>query len=630
MPDDVPLSPSARCSPWTTGFRLAASLAAAALSLGIARYVYLGQPATTDENSYLFQAHTFSEGRLRRAVPDPAEIYWYRMVISDDTAGWVSRYPPGHPLWLTLGVWLGNPRLAVALAAGLSVWLLTGCALLLGAPVWPTALLLLISPYFLFMHGTLLSHTSGLTAAALMLWGYLRWRRRDRLDGAAIAGLAWAFFFLNRTYTALLVAVPFGLDALWALWRAPGRRHWRGTALFAGCAALGVLALLGYNRLITGSAFLTPYDYYDPREGLGFGERSWATHTLARGLEHLAGNSRALDQWLLLGGGALWLFGLLAVLGWTRRWSRLALGAILMILAGYVFFFCPGLNTCGPFYYFETLPFFALLWMLATRRLFDRARRPAWRRAAAGLLLAFLAAAAALSARFMRREAARIAGRQADLARLDRVVRGAPSNSLIIVENMPAAVTERLVFNPRGPASDPLLFLGLDHYNLLITAGLAHRAAFFLRPDSQDRLVPVTNRLAFAHRIAWHHMPHQTGRPTGPGDDPAAGRRAAAPADDPGYLAMGQYVSAPPGRYRVEFDLETGPAGTADPCATLDVCAERGRRILAQADVGCAAGRTNICLAFALPNFTELEPRVLFRGGAVTFRGVALENIADP
>ncbi len=624
----APPAPAPTRGPWTIGVRLAASLAAAALSFWIGRTVYLRQTVTTDENSYLFQAHTYSEFRMRRAAPVPADIYWYRMNISDEQVGWLTRYPPGHPLWLTLGVWLGDARLAVALAAGLSVWLLTGCAVLLSAPAWPTALLLLISPYFLFMHGTLLSHTSGLVAAALMLWGYLRWRRLDRLDGAAIAGLAWAFFFLNRTYTALLVAVPFGLDALWALWRAPSRRQWLGTALFAAGAALGGVAYLGYNRLITGSALLTPYAYYDPNEGLGFGDCNWATHTPALALEHLLGNLRLLDQWLLLGGGALWLLAFVALLGWTRRWSLLALGGILLIPAGHLLFPHPGVNICGPFYYFEMLPFVALLWILATRRLLGRAR-PAPRRAAAAVLAAGLAAAAVFSVRFMRREADRIRAYLSEFARVDRVMHSAPRNAFVIVEDHPFAIVDRVVFNPRGLASDPLLFLGRGNHNALITRAVTNRAGFFLRPDDPNRLVPITNRLALAHREAWHTMPYQTGGPSGPGDDPAAGRRAATPADPPGYLAVGRYLLFPPGRFEARFDLETAGAASG-PGATVDISANRGRRILARADVSGAAGRTNACLAFDLDAFAEIEPRVFFHGGTVIFRGVTIADRDPP
>ena len=610
-------------SPLAIAVRLAASIAAACLSLWIGEQVFLRQPLTTDENSYLFQAHTFSSLRLRRPAPQPPEIYAQRMVIIDSKAGWISRYPPGHSLWLTPGVWLGDERLAVALAAGVSVWFLTGCAAMLGGPVWPAALFLLACPFFLFMHGTLLSHTSGMAAVSIMLWGYMRWRIRGRPGWAALAGLAWSLLLLNRTYTALLLALPFAVDSLLCLWRAPDRRQWRGTLLFAGCAALGVLMYCGYNYLVTGSAFLTPYAFYDDGEGLGFGPRGQEFHTWGKGLGYLAGNFLLLDRWLLLGGGALWLFCLLAIAGWNRRWSPLALGAILIVPAGYVFFYCQGVNACGPFYYFETLPFFALVWMLAARRLFCQ-ERPVLRRAAAAAGLALLIAAAAMSLRFMRGEASRISGQLSEQARLARVLRSAPGNALVIVEGITNAFLDKLISNPRGAESDPLLFCGSSNYNLIITAGLTNRAVYFLRPDHPDRLLPATNRFGFIHQVPWHRIPHLTGRPTGPADDEAAGRQASAPGDNPGYLALGHYQTAPPGRFLACFDLEmSAPAGEV-AAASIDICADRGRQILAQKEICGRQARTNVCLPFDLEGFAEIEPRVLFKGGKVTFRGVRI------
>ncbi len=621
----TPDAPAAARPPrWRWLGRLAASFLAAGMALWINEEAFLRQPPTTDENSYLFQAHTFGELRLRRPMPRPPEIYGRRMMIVDEQAGWVSRYPPGHSLWLTPGVWLGDARLASAAAAGLSVWLLTGCAGMLGGAVWPVAWFLLICPFFLFMHGTLLSHTSGMAAVAAMLWGTLRWRLRDRLDGAAIAGLAWSLFFLNRTYTALLLAVPFGLDALIALWRAPNRRQWLGAGLFAGCAALGGLAFLGYNQLITGSAWVPTYVYYHDDMTPGFGGPMG--HTWAAAFNNLAANARLLDQWLLLGGGALWLFGLLALLGWRRRWSPLALGGIALVPAGYFFFAHPGVNTCGPFYYFETLPFFALVWILAAQRLLG-IPRPALRRAVFAAGLAGLVAASFFSFRFMRNQAGRIVGEFAERARLASVLQSAPPNAFVIVDDLdPDLYTDFVVFNPRGLASDPLLFAGLGGRNALITRGLTNRAGFFLRPPNLDRLEPITAPLAFLERAAWDDLPCRTGRGNGSPELETSGRQAATPEDPPGYLAMGRYLWMPPGRYQACFDLEIVAASPADAAVTLDVAADHGRRVLARQDLAGPSARTNFCLPFELDDYTEVEPRVHFNGGNVVFHGFVVAD----
>ncbi len=79
--------------------------------------------------------------------------------------------------------------------------------------------MLLASPWFLFTFGTLLSHTSGVSGRLRHAGAYLWWRQSERPAAAILAGLAWGFLCLSHTYSALLIALPFGLDALWTLAR---------------------------------------------------------------------------------------------------------------------------------------------------------------------------------------------------------------------------------------------------------------------------------------------------------------------------------------------------------------------------------------------------------------------------
>jgi len=96
--------------------------------------VFLGDPITTDENSYVFQAYNFLDGVIARPFPPAPGSFFHEMIILDEEAGWLSRYPPGHPLWLLLGCALGYSQLMVAIAAGLALWLIGRSAVLLRQP----------------------------------------------------------------------------------------------------------------------------------------------------------------------------------------------------------------------------------------------------------------------------------------------------------------------------------------------------------------------------------------------------------------------------------------------------------------------------------------------------------------
>ncbi|MCG2660754.1 MAG: hypothetical protein L6437_10980, partial [Kiritimatiellae bacterium] len=169
----------------STFIRLATALLAMVAAYILGHWFFFDLPFTTDENSYVFQAHNFLEGHVARRMPPVPWAFFHPMIICDEQVGWLSRYPPAHSLWLAPGVLIGNARLMSALAAGLSVWLITGCALLLNIPALLISLLLLVSPYFLFVHGSLLSHTSGILAVSLMLWAYLKWAQSARWGYAA-------------------------------------------------------------------------------------------------------------------------------------------------------------------------------------------------------------------------------------------------------------------------------------------------------------------------------------------------------------------------------------------------------------------------------------------------------------
>lgn len=162
----------------------------ALLSWVSAHSIFLGVPTGSDENSYFFQANSFADGVISRDAPPFHDRFKQYMVILDDEAGWLSRYPPAHPLWLAPARWFGSVYVLTALAAALGVAFLCAAGLALGIPPLILALTLLPSPYFVFMYGTALSHTSGFMAVSILLWAYIRWQKGSGARFAVFAGLA--------------------------------------------------------------------------------------------------------------------------------------------------------------------------------------------------------------------------------------------------------------------------------------------------------------------------------------------------------------------------------------------------------------------------------------------------------
>jgi hypothetical protein len=468
----------------TICLRFGCVVIAAVITYLISQVVFWDSVLTTDEHAYVTQAFTFSEGKISRPVPPLPEIFIHEMMIMDEDAGWLSRYPPAHSIWLIPGVIFDSPHLMISLAAALSVWIFSSAGMVLKLHPVLSSFLMLWSPYFLLMNGTLLSHTSALPASCLMLWAYLSWKVEKKNIYALLAGLAWSWLFLNRTYTGLLIAFPFALDALWDLSRNRSRHSFYGTVLFVVSSAGGVVVYLTYNFLAVGDPLMPTYLYYAPNDGLGFGWRSTSSlpyyHTFSTGLAYLQENMLLLNRWLFGFPGSLLLAAVLALIGWRRRWSFLCLAVTLSVAFGYVFFWWRGVRDVGPVYYFEVLPFILLPATFGIQRIFQRfAPRPMLRSVlitAGSLLLVFS------SLSFMYQQGRLLRERQRIVGEYHHFVKTAPEKSLIMVTGFKGMrhVEKGTSFNPRGINSDPLLVFAGDIPPAMISQAYPDRDLYWM------------------------------------------------------------------------------------------------------------------------------------------------------
>lgn len=631
MPFFMPFFPGHLSSKAT----LAAGILAAVLSWWIGEAVFHQLPVTADERSYLFQAHHFAEGRLKDPAPAYASSFQYPMIILDPEAGWFSRYPPGHAGWLTLGLWIGSLYGMIALGAGLTVMLAIWSARAIGASAVAVGLAFLLSPFFLFTHGTLMSHTSGILAASGMLAAYIRWRHTDRIRWAILSGLAWAWMLNNRTYTAALIALPFAADALWMLWMSRrSRRAWLGTAGFAGAALVGVGVLLGYNDLTLGDPLAMTYLYYDPSDKLGFGWRHNhpvfpaplpVFHTPERALENLAGKLRLLDHRLFGFPGGLWVWLALTIYGWSRRWSPLLLGSALAVWFGYMLFWYPGFNDTGPVYFMEVMPAMVLAAGLGANRLIRRLPRT---RVMYGGAVALAALWLGVSAHFIVTEGRALRSGREALAETVEAIRNAPPQSLVFVR--PDAESpwwkHDLIENPEGLEGTVVVARWHDATKDAVMRHFRHLTPRLLRLDADGpRLEPIDPApLDKRFRIATLHRHTGTNR-----HHPDNGRRLIRTAreaeHDAGTLLFGRSVEGYPGNFIAEFELSIEGLDHADTALTLDVAAGAGENILAEKTVRGSLARTRKQIPFRLDENTLVEPRASYHGnGNVTIYSVRI------
>lgn len=329
----------------------------AAWSTYTMRSVFASNPVLIDEMAQLFHAHVFASGRLAAPAPVPQAAFLIQHTWVTD-AGWVSIYPPGHPLMLAVGMLFGAEWLVDPILGGLGVALVYLVARGLYGPKTArvAAILWALSSWVMFMSASYMNHVTATTLALgcwAFVWGPPHGPRRWHL---AAAGLCLAVVAATRP----LDAVAAGLPVL--LWIAVGKR-WKAIPWMT-LGTLPALAAWGYFnwRLFGGPLSLGYTAVYGSELNLGFGIDPWGrAFTPAVALSNLAVAMRRLNlflyEWPI---PALLPLAIWAIAGRQRRVADaiVAVG-VLAVPALYAFYWHSGYYP-GPRFYYAAAPFLVI------------------------------------------------------------------------------------------------------------------------------------------------------------------------------------------------------------------------------------------------------------------------------
>jgi hypothetical protein len=602
------------------------------ISLWIGGAVYSNQLLLTEEGNALFQAHNFLDGTHSRNPKGFAELVAYESMTIVPDEDWKSRFSPGHPFWMVPGVWIGWPQVMTAISAAVTMMAMYGIGWRLRIPRFFMPVLLLASPFFLFLHGTLLPQTSGMLFATLYLMGYLKWRQERSLLWAFLTGLCWSILLQIRPLSALFITIPFWVDLLLETKR--NRRDfsaWLGLGLYLLACVIGCWAFLRYNRVSTRDSLLVTYLEHEPSENWGFGPRrtqggevEQIEHTVQRGIIQLWRNLRSLDLWMLGTFPAtlvIW-FGLM-VHGWSRRWSGIIFGVIVCVALGYLAFWDDGLSEVGPLHFADILPYILITGGLGLSRIWRRMYSHHLRR---GLLFGFLAVGVLyFSVPFATRQALRMLEANAGIWRISGLVHSLPEPSLLFLpEDMDrdSVLFANLALNARGFKNPVLRLQARAKDRPALAAAFPERTAFVLDLDPEVALNPLKEQWLPPRRVAVnsHHS-----RQTGINVDST--RVATEDQHSLGFLFYGWYLFLPPGEYECRFDLRWSGVKEAQPLR-LEVMTDLGQNTLGEQFLD--AGLDETVIRFTLTDAREVEPRVYYGGsGTVTLREVSFSRVGS-
>jgi 4-amino-4-deoxy-L-arabinose transferase-like glycosyltransferase len=363
----------------------------------ISAQIFEHVPHSEDEVAYLFQAKVFAQNRLAAPTPAYPQAFWTPFVV-DYQGQRFGKYPPGWPLLLSLGIRLNAPWLVNTLLAtftlALIAWLgecfysidsrclpdsgsLTGKHLGLWA-----AGLGLVTPGFLFLSSSLLSHTASLFWSTLALAALYPLTTKSDPNSSHLpspisypispalylpalrTGLALGAAFITRPFAGVGIGLAVGLFVLLLVWR---REIGWPVLLWLALGLLSVAALLPlYWWAITGSPTFNTYLLVWPYDRIGFGpDIGPYGYTLSDAI--------FINTRLKLTALATGLFGWP---GWSnllflpipflarraKRWDWLLLGTILSLMVVHIFYWAFGGTDGGfPRYYYDALPAFLLL-----------------------------------------------------------------------------------------------------------------------------------------------------------------------------------------------------------------------------------------------------------------------------
>jgi len=430
----------------------ALALAAGAVAVAVARWVFPFGSVDNDEGIYRLQAQTLSHGHLFPPAPHHPGSFspWLAATVGHH---YVLKYTPGEAALLAVshlvtGSYL--PLLAgVAGGVVVATWLLACAVLENEGEALAAAALVATSPLVVVQSGLLLAYLPTLLVLELFAWcligavhAHPGGRTKDRR--AAAAGVLLGVAVAVRPYDAVLFASPVLVWAIVAASRSGSRsRDWsRLVGSLAGGGALPALCLAGYDLMATGRALTLPFNLLERADGLGFGVHRMFPGDEAHHFGVLEGLAGAGDHLRLL---IMWVAGgpflvVIAVIAARRmRGSGRAVAAIALTLpAGYVFFWGAwnaadlwgGLGLVGPFY---VLPVVVPLAILGARSLALLQYRP-W---LLGATIGAMVTVTAVTATPAVAAAARASRQDGQLLRLSRTPAG---STVVFVVSRPGFV----------------------------------------------------------------------------------------------------------------------------------------------------------------------------------------------
>ena len=349
------------------------SLLAFLVTSRISIQVFERIPHIEDEFAILWQAEVMADGDLTQPSPDHPKSFLVPFVV-DYEGQRFGKYLPGWPAALSLGARLDRSWMVNPVFASLSVWLVfrVGSLILNRWLGVLSAVFTFLSPMFLMLSGTLMSHTFSLflTLVFSLAWFKLFSPRATGLGKKVkgnvllvlLVGVSLGLLVLTRPLTAVGVSLPFIIHGVYLFIT----QDWEARLPLVGIGVVVLICALlipVWQAALTGDPMLNPYTLWWSYDRIGFGPGTGVTeegHNLSIAFDNLRFSLRAGVHDLFGWPYFSWLFLPFGL--WALRRNKNGLiffGIFPGLVIAYLFYWI-GAWLFGPRYYYEGLPALAV------------------------------------------------------------------------------------------------------------------------------------------------------------------------------------------------------------------------------------------------------------------------------
>jgi dolichyl-phosphate-mannose-protein mannosyltransferase len=410
----------------------------ALIALGIVMlirvYVLRESVITDDENVYHFQAQLLASGRLyASSMPESIRSFFDNQFIVNN-GRWFGMYFLGHSFVLAAFQKVGLIRWAGAIEAALTLLLAAGIARrIFGDRVATlTPLLLVVSPFFIFVSATHLSQPSSMLFLNLFVYAALRIEESATATRWwSLAAIAMVCAVFTRPQIGISLALPFMIRLAWVIARGAVRPGWVPPVVAFIILGCGAAVFLGVNHALTGNVLRTGYHAYWDQ-----GHKWTFPIGPAYTVREISQNLAQLNFWLFGWPISLAFVPFFERIG--RAWALASVPILALFWFGLVG--VPTVAAVGPVYYAETIVPLVILTASGLERVVALARdRLGETRLTHGLITAPIVAVVASFLAFVPFQAASL-GLMADVtqAPYDLVESRGLQNALVFVHSLPS------------------------------------------------------------------------------------------------------------------------------------------------------------------------------------------------